>query len=123
MFSKESKDRMMAKRIGENIKKARKTKGYTQKKLAELCNLHPGTIQQYELGKRIPRESQLIDLCLALDINLPKLLDDDKFHRDEQYDDLTTMGEFWLELVDDLSDEEIKMLFTFARFLRSQHKK
>ena len=42
-------------RIGENIKQARKKRGYTQKELAELCEFATITLRQYESGKRNPK--------------------------------------------------------------------
>lgn len=52
--------------IGENIKKYRKQAGLTQKQLAEMIGVAPGTIQQYELGKREPRFEQISKISSAL---------------------------------------------------------
>lgn len=60
--------------IGENIKKFRKSANLTQKQLAEKCGLAPGTIQQYELGKREPRIEQQQLICDALNIPMIALI-------------------------------------------------
>lgn len=46
---------------GERIKNARLNAGLTQKKLAELCGLSTGTIQQYELNKRLPKSKEIVE--------------------------------------------------------------
>lgn len=60
---------------GEKIKIARKEKKYTQKKLAELCGVATGTIQQYELNKRKPRYEQLCKIASILDIPVAELVE------------------------------------------------
>lgn len=54
--------------IGETIQAIRKEKGYTQKQLAEKCGMATGTIQQYELGKREPKQEQLQKIADAMGI-------------------------------------------------------
>lgn len=60
--------------IGEKIQIARKKAGYTQKQLAQLCEVATGTIQQYELGKRQPRLKQLQLIAEALGIDVIELI-------------------------------------------------
>ena len=40
--------------IGEKIKQVRKERGYTQKELAELCEIATITLRQYESGREPP---------------------------------------------------------------------
>jgi len=61
--------------LGESIKKARKEKGLTQKRLAQLTGNATGTIQQYELGKRQPRLEQLEKIAEILEVDSRALLD------------------------------------------------
>lgn len=61
---------------GELIQVKRKEKGYTQKQLAEKCGVATGTIQQYELNKREPRQEQLRKIAEALNISLNDLIPD-----------------------------------------------
>lgn len=59
--------------IGQTIQKIRKEKHYTQKQLAEKCGMATGTIQQYELNKREPRQEQLRKIANALDVSIDYL--------------------------------------------------
>jgi transcriptional regulator with XRE-family HTH domain len=49
--------------FGYKIKLIRKTKGYTQKKFAELLECATISLQQYELGKREPKSEFMKKLC------------------------------------------------------------
>lgn len=60
--------------IGKKIRKYRKERGLTQKRLAELSGLATGTIQQYELEKRQPRIDILQKLADMLDVDISELL-------------------------------------------------
>lgn len=60
--------------IGESIKRARKAKGLTQKRLGELSGTSEGTVRQYEIGKRQPRLEQLQAIAAALGTNITELL-------------------------------------------------
>ncbi len=61
--------------IGKNIKKFRIAAGLTQKELAQKCECATGTIQQYELGKRQPRMSQLFNISYELGVPVSSLID------------------------------------------------
>lgn len=58
-----------AKEMGRRIQAARKKKGLTQKELADDLQLATGTIQQYELGKRTPKNDTLKAIASRLDIS------------------------------------------------------
>lgn len=62
--------------IGENIRKIRKEKGLTQKKLGELCNMNEVQIRQYELGKAKPKLETAIKIATALSVDIGKLIED-----------------------------------------------
>ncbi|NCC16342.1 MAG: XRE family transcriptional regulator [Clostridia bacterium] len=59
--------------IGENIKKYRKQAKMTQAQLAEKVGVAPGTIQQYELGKRTPGHTTLEKIAEKLKIDVVSL--------------------------------------------------
>lgn len=61
--------------IGKNIRKFRIAAGLTQKELAQKCECATGTIQQYELGKRQPRMSQLFNISYELRVPVSSLID------------------------------------------------
>lgn len=52
--------------MGQRIQDARKKKGLTQKELAEALQLATGTIQQYELGKRVPKNDTIKAIAAKL---------------------------------------------------------
>lgn len=60
--------------IGNNIRHYRKLQGFTQKQLAEKANIATITLQQYEAGKRTPREAQLNSLAKELKVHPNMLL-------------------------------------------------
>ena len=60
--------------VGDNIKKARKNAGLTQKELAEKCGAAEITIRQYESSKREPRNEQLMKIARLLNVELYDLL-------------------------------------------------
>lgn len=64
--------------IGQTIQNFRKEKGYTQKQLAEKCGMATGTIQQYELNKREPRQEQLRKIADALEVELWEIVELDQ---------------------------------------------
>ncbi len=64
--------------IGQKIQNFRKEKGYTQKQLAEKCGMATGTIQQYELNKREPRQEQLRKIADALEVELWEIVELDQ---------------------------------------------
>ena len=63
--------------IGENIRKHRKEKGLTQKKLGELCipPIAESTIRRYELGKLNPKIATIKKIADALGVSVGDIYD------------------------------------------------
>lgn len=59
---------------GNMIKKYRKEKGLTQKKLGELCGIADSNIRKYESGNQNPKIETLQKIADALDVNIYSLL-------------------------------------------------
>ena len=59
--------------FGQTLQQARKEKGYTQEKLAELCGISPRHYQTIEAGKANPRMECFLRLCEILDLTLEDL--------------------------------------------------
>ena len=61
----------MSKEFGENLRRLRKEKGYTQSDLARLLNIDRTTLTKYETGITEPDFERLKNLCgiLAVDYN------------------------------------------------------
>ena len=63
--------------FSEKIRKARMAKEMSQKELAKATGLSERTIQNYELGSRLPKSRDTyVKLAEALDISTDMLLDD-----------------------------------------------
>ena len=58
----------------ELIRNARKQKGMRSRELANLLDVDQSLISKFENGKRIPSETQLIQLSNILSINLEELM-------------------------------------------------
>ena len=61
--------------LGENIRRLRKEKGYTQKHLAEKCEMYESQIRKYELGKANPKIETIQKIATALDVPISNLLE------------------------------------------------
>ncbi len=59
---------MIAKKVGENLKNARKAKGLTQKQIAQELGKHQPDYSEYETGKIQLDYEKIIYLCNRLDI-------------------------------------------------------
>jgi transcriptional regulator with XRE-family HTH domain len=60
-------------RFAVNLKRARKTRGLSQDKLALSCNLHRSEISLLERGGREPRLSTMLKLAEALGVSTDEL--------------------------------------------------
>jgi len=58
----------LSKVIGENIKQARKAKGYTQKQVAEIFCITQQQYSRFENGVFELNYKQIVDLCKLLEI-------------------------------------------------------
>lgn len=63
--------------IGENIKRIRKEKGLTQKRLSELSGINEAQIRRYELGGKNanPKIETVERIAKALDVNLADIME------------------------------------------------
>ncbi|RKI42436.1 XRE family transcriptional regulator [bacterium D16-51] len=61
--------------VSENIKRIRKEKGLTQKKLGELCGINEANIRKYENGRQKPKIETLEKIANALGVSYLQLLE------------------------------------------------
>lgn len=61
--------------IGENIKKARKKAGVTQKELAERLEVYQKDISRWEKGELIPSAVNLARICRELHASADEILE------------------------------------------------
>jgi len=64
--------------LGENLRKIRIEKGYTQEYLAEKVGIHPTYIGKLESGKSNPSIKMLFKISRALDVKLSQIFDFDR---------------------------------------------
>ncbi len=67
---------MDSRKIGARIKKARKERGITQAQLAELLDLTPKYISNFETGERLPRFETFVEIANVLHYSADALLYD-----------------------------------------------
>ncbi|MCD7894581.1 MAG: helix-turn-helix domain-containing protein [Erysipelotrichaceae bacterium] len=60
-------------KVGINIRKYRKERGLSQKKLGDLCGITDSNIRKYELGKQNPKIETLQKIAEALEIDVINL--------------------------------------------------
>ena len=61
-------------RIGQFIAQTRRSRGLTQKQLAQLLSISDKTVSKWECGKGLPEVSLMLPLCRALEITVNDLL-------------------------------------------------
>jgi transcriptional regulator with XRE-family HTH domain/ribosomal protein S27AE len=71
-------------KIGRFIAEERKSKGYTQKQLANILGISDKTVSKWECGNGFPEVSLLLPLCETLEISVNELLAGEKVS-DEEY--------------------------------------
>ena len=72
-----------------NLKKHRKKTGFTQEKLAEMCNSDPCYIRQIENGRRFPSVAYIEKLATALSIAPYRLFYEETERENEKIDTLS----------------------------------
>ena len=93
-----------AKRIGIQISRIRKERGYTRETLAEMSNISPNYLYNIETGNKIPNVIIFIDICNALKVTSGELLG-------EQVDDrFLSFLENISKNFNKLSDKEVKSI-------------
>ena len=73
---KNAKVTEIAKVVGNNLKNARKAKGYSQKYLAEKLGKRQPDYSDYECGKVQLDYEKIVFLCKELDITVDDLFED-----------------------------------------------
>lgn len=61
--------------LGENIKKARKTAGVTQKELAERLQVYQKDISRWENNELVPSAINLARICRELNASADEILE------------------------------------------------
>ena len=121
--------------IGERIKEARRAKNLTQQAMADAIGLKRNTVATYEMGKAVPSDRTIADICREFDISEEWLRDGTgdmfiKRTRDEElaafFGDVLAADDFrarLLSVMSRLSTEEWALLEQMAQKLVEEQKK
>ena len=109
----EKRRTQIAKRLGANLLKLRKEKGYTREELAEKSNLSSNYIYGLENGTYLPGCIALIDLANTLDVTVTKLLND---YMDNKKNTLLENIE---KNINSLSDRDINLILNIIDFFNN----
>lgn len=60
--------------MGESMRRARKKRGASMRKLAEMTGYDPSVISQWENDKAVPRLTSVIDVADALGISIDEFV-------------------------------------------------
>lgn len=98
---------------GYNIRNIRKSLGYTQKQLAEKCNMYESQIRKYETGKANPKLTTLKKIADALGCSVVNLIGVEM--------DLSDVQNKFLEIFDENFRKEAIKATTFYEKLNSEN--
>ena len=111
---------------GKNIRKLRKEKGLTQKKLGELCGMNEVQIRQYELGKANPKYETLKKIADALDVPIQSLMENNADEHSTVLDNKSQFDSYYtdneaLEIAQFLKNNpDYKVLFDATRNVKAE---
>ena len=94
--------------IGDNLKKYRRKRGYTPRRLAEMVDIGVDILKDIEAGKRIPNPELVQELATALR---------EPAHRLYSLPELRTPAQTIAKIVEDEEGEEVTVLFGGKREL------
>jgi len=98
--------------LGQRIKDLRKQQGMSQEELAEIINIDQRNLSHIECGVSFPAK-KLLEIANALKVSLCDLFDFEYFKNDKNL-----MKKFIVNELDNLSDENIKILFRLIKSMR-----
>ncbi len=93
-------------RIGQFIAQTRRSRGLTQKQLAQLLSISDKTVSKWECGKGLPEVSLMLPLCRALEITVNDLL---AGHRVDQGEYQKTAEENMMDLMRENEENRKKL--------------
>ena len=103
--------------IGENIRRVRKARGFTQKTLAEAIGVTPQQVQKYESGANQITCVRLLELCCLLDCDTKELLGDLAYNPASLYPTMV-LDATELELISYFRALKLKDRITLINFIQ-----
>lgn len=105
--------------VGENIKRIRREKGLTQKKLGELCGINEVQIRRYELGGKNanPKIETLHKIASGLEVSIILLIEgcEDKYPLNTE--------DYQIDIYNSMTDDEKKLFAQHGEFAVRTDKK
>ena len=98
--------------LGKRIRELRNTKGYSQQKLAEMINIDQRSLSYIECGKDFPSKC-IFSIVKALGVEISEL-----FEFSHLEINLTGMKEYIKKNVDNLTDENIKIIYRLIKSMK-----
>lgn len=98
----------------ERLREARKAKNLSQKKMASLLFLSQQAYAKYEVGTAKPNSETLAKIAAALDVSVDYLLGVQPEIKSPT-ENLSEAKREMIELVDQLSDEQVSKLLQIAK--------
>jgi transcriptional regulator with XRE-family HTH domain len=74
-----------------NLKKYRNSKGFSQMKLAELCDTSPNYIAEIEIGRRFPSLKLIEKMGQMLNVEPYRFFIDDNKEHDSELDEIVSL--------------------------------
>jgi transcriptional regulator with XRE-family HTH domain len=99
--------------LSTNMKLARKRLGYSQQKLAEVCDVSTSYIGEIEIGRKFPSSGMLVRLAESLGLEPHRLLYDPK-DEDTPLAQIV-LGEFRGELLEAIGGDVDRLLRRYVR--------
>ena len=99
-------------RIGENIKRLRKAKGFTQEQLAELMNVSCAAVSKWESSDTYPDITLIFPLASLFEISIDELMGYDSARVEEE---IANVIETYMQLERNGKFEEATEYITAAR--------
>lgn len=97
---------------GKRIKELRKAQNLTQEQLAELIGIEKRNLSNIENGHTFPSKF-LHKIAQAFNLNLPELFDFEHLKVDKEY-----MKEYIIKHINDISDENITIIYRMLKSMR-----
>jgi transcriptional regulator with XRE-family HTH domain len=104
--------------LSMNMKTARKRLGYSQQKLAEICEVSTSYIGELEIGRKFPSSKMLVRIAAALQIK-PYRLFYDPAEEDTPLGELV-VAEFRRELMDTIRNDIDRVLGSSVKEKRDE---
>ena len=100
--------------LGKKIQQIRKSRGFTQEKLAEIIEMDSGYICKMETGRHTPSLETLEKLANALKVDMKEFLD---FSSLQNATVMFQTKENLLKLINEMPSQNISLLYNIAKSL------